>query len=532
MRDSLLFSFFLSLAFLLLCSWSIEGQEVLHQLGDRETESWDAVSKEKGQEQVLFALGYQRETLVADQRFVAPDRGVVLGKMTTSSVEVLAHLYSRGGTRVHGICRSPQGLYVFGNAFSFLVYNADTLFPTNGRNTAFILHLDTAGQLQNVRHFNSQGAVLGQAALWQAEANQFLSLLQIRDTFFLEGQEWVPRAATASLLLHWSPDLELQAGTLIDGIGEIEASHLKSIEDEIYVAGRFKGRIETATDSIFTPTADFDGFILSLQTQGQERFIRHLRGQFDDDIFTIEASEEAIYLGGQFIGNLRLQNLEILTGQQVAGFLGAMRRSGEALWLHPVRGSSISTAVSAVYPQAEELLYAVWTGETTIFQGDTLQQPTMPGQVHSILGRTDLSGQAREWNLWPGDNLIYITDFIPLQEDLVMTAEMMGRFAGARSRGFFDALLLDPNGTSSLPTTSDFTSDLKLYPQPARHKLCISPFSQPYNYQIFTAAGQFIESGRLSSPCLPIDQLTSGAYVLCLQIPETDRPQCILWIKG
>jgi hypothetical protein len=533
MRHSLLLFLILSLCPVGVVHTTLYGQVVLQQFGDTQTDTWDALSSLSDGEATCFALGYQRQTRVADETFLAPERGVVLGKMDKSAVELWGNLYSRGNTQIHDICPAPEGVYVFGNAFSFLLYQGDTIFPTNGRNTAFILHLGLDGELQQALHFNSRGAVLGQAAIWQEDASQLVTLLQIRDTLQYQGLSWAPRATTASLLLHWTPDLQLQFGTLIDGSGEIEARHLKSIDDEIYVAGRFKGQIDSQTDTLFTRTADFDGFIYAARASGSERFIRHLRGQFEDDVFTLEVSKDALYFGGQFIGNLRLQDIEILTGLQVAGFIGAMDRSGEGLWMYPIRGTSISLAVTAIHPQGDELLFSVWTGASTVFQGDTLWQPTTVGQVHSVLARTDLAGQLLEWNLWPGDNILYITDFIRLGSDLLVAAEMMGQFAGVSSRGFFDVLLIDPDATASYSETAVSTSEIQLYPQPAGGLLCIDgPFPPPYTYEIIALSGQTLRTGRLSTSCLPVSHLPPGSYVLRLIPDGPQRPLSKLWIKG
>ena len=513
----------------------VYAQDVLYQIGDTQTETWDALLPSSEGATSCFAMGYQRQTRVLDEEFTAPERGVVLGKVNESSLQVWGNLYSRGNTQIHDICPASDGVYVFGNGFSFLVYQGDTIFPTNGRNTAFILHLGPNGNLQQAIHFNSRGAVLGQAAVSPEESPELITLLQIRDTLRIEGQSWAPTATTGSLLLHWTPDLELKFGTLIDGNGEIEARHLQSIDDEIYIAGRFKGQIEGQTDTLFTRTADFDGFIYAGRTSGSERFVRHLRGQFEDDIFVLEVNKDALYFGGQFIGNLRLNDIEILTGLQVAGFIGAMNRSGEALWMHPIRGTSISLAVSAIHPLEDELLFSIWTGSTTIFQGDTLQQPTQVGQVHSVLARTNLEGQLLEWQLWPGDPIIYITDFIRLGSEVWVAAEMTGQFAGLSSRGFFDVLLLDPNTSTAYLSPEPSPPHLRLYPQPARHELCIDidgSYPSQLRYELMDLSGRLLETGVLSHSCLSVSGLPTGSYILRLIPDSSHQHMSQIWIKG
>jgi len=532
MRHSLLSIFIFITILLFLAPLGSSAQQVVQQLGGAESDTWDALSPALDSTCTVFALGYPRETQVDGQLYTAPGRGVVLGCLSDTESTVWGNLTSRGNTRVHNICPSPQGRYVFGNAFSFLVYQGDTLISTNGRNNAFVMQLDTLGNLEKLIHLNSEGAVLGQAALWHRESNTLLTLFQIRDTLQWDNQNWAPRATTASLLMRWSPELNLQWATLIDGTGEIEGTHLKSIEDELYIAGRFKGQISGQTDTIFTPTADFDGFIYAASTQGTERFIRHLRGQFQDDVFALEVNAAAVFFGGQFIGNLRLQNIEILTGLQVAGYLGAMDREGNALWMHPVRGSSISLAVTAIHPTSDEVNWAIRTGEITTFQGETLQQPTSVAQVHSIRLRTDQQGEFKAWQLWPGNPIIYITDFLWVNDNLRVAGEMMGQFAGTQSRGFFDALLIDPSSSTSTYIEYTVPQALKLYPQPARNQLCVNLIRHNWKaYQLISLSGQLIQQGSFEEPCLDISQLPPGPYVIRLIPPHNQPPIQQLWIK-
>jgi hypothetical protein len=533
MKHSLLGSSFFIAMLLIMNAINSEAQEVIQQLGGQETDIWDAVSPDYDTTNTLFALGYQRNTQIADESFTAPDRGVVLGRLSDAEPFVWGQLYSRGNTVVHDICPSPYGIYVFGNAFSYLIYRGDTLFSTNGRNTAFIMQLDSLGAVQAFISMNSEGAVLGQAAVWQDQSTQLLSLFQIRDTFQWINNFWAPQATTASLVLEWSPDLHLQTATLLDGSGEIEATHLRAIDDEWYAAGRFKGQINRLTDTLVTPTADFDGFIYAAQTGGQERFIRHLRGQFEDDIFSLEVSQQAIYFGGQFIGNLRLQDLEILTGLQVAAFVGAMNRSGQALWMHPIRGTSISTAVPALYPETDRLRVSIWTGETTIFQGDSLHQPTTVGQVHSICLHLDEQGHFQRWQLWPGDPIVYITDFLASRDGVRVAAEVMGQFANVNSRGVFDAFLIDPSSTSSFSYRQPSAPSLRLFPQPAQDQLCIQERDERFtSYELYSLTGRPVQAGTLRSNCLSVSHLPAGTYVLRLICSGQTPPIQKIWIKS
>jgi hypothetical protein len=530
MRHSLLFLF---LIFLGLEACLVYGQQPLYQFGGAESDSWDAIAPIPRTASAVFALGYQRETRIQDSAFLAPDRGLVLASMTETQVEIWGNMYSRGNTQIHDLVPVGDSVFVFGNAFSYLVYRGDTLIPNNGRNSAFILCLDAAGNVLQQHFFNSRGAVLGQAAVWQANEGELVTLLQIRDSLLVDQQLFVPQAETASLLLHWSPDLELMWSRLIDGSGEIEGNHLRSVDDELYVAGRFKGEIQVQSDAIATTTAGFDGFVFSTLADGSERFIRHLKGQFEDDIFTLDVNEEAVYFGGQFIGNLALQNLEIVAGLQVAGYVGAMDRDGEALWLHPVRGSSITLAVSNIKSLEDHIQFIIWTGRQTSFQGDTLEQPTAVGQLHSIVARIDRNGQKTDWHLWPGDEILFLRQFIALGTKRFITAEMQGRFAGHVSRGFFDALLIDPSVSTFSPSPSISPSQMTLFPQPAGRKLCFdAPFSPPYSYTIYNLQGVPIARGTTVDDCLSIAPFPVGSYVLQLISQDGQDTISKLWIKG
>lgn len=530
MRHSLLF---LLLIFSGLEAWVVNGQQPLYQFGGAESDSWDAIASLPQTASAVFALGYQRKTRIQDSAFLAPDRGLVLASMTETQVEIWGNMYSRGNTQVHDLVPVGDSVFVFGNAFSYLVYRGDTLISNNGRNSVFILCLDAGGNVLQQRFFNSGGAVLGQAAIWQADEGELVTLLQIRDSLAVDHQLFVPQAETASLLLHWSPGLELMWSTLIDGSGEIEAKHLRSLDDELYVAGRFKGEIQAETDVIATTTAGFDGFVFSTRANGREQFIRHLKGQFEDDVFTLDVSKEAVYFGGQFIGNLALQNLEIVAGLQVAGYVGAMDRNGEALWLHPVRGSSIALAVSTLKAVEDHIQFIIWTGRETFFQDDTLEQPTAVGQVHSIVARIDRNGEKTDWHLWPGNEILFLRQFIALGTKRFITAEMQGQFAGHVSRGFFDAMLIDPAVSTFTPLPSISPSQMTLFPQPADRKLYFdAPFSPPYSYTIYNLQGVPIARGTTDDHCLSIAPFPVGSYVLQLISKDGQATISKLWIKG
>ena len=142
-----------SLLFLLLVFWvchaffgfHVYGQQPLYQFGGAESDSWDAVASIPNTESAVFALGYQRETQIEDSVFFAPDRGLVLASMTETEVELWGNMYSRGNTQIHDIVPVGDSVFVFGNAFSYLVYRGDTLISNNGRNSAFVLCLDGRG---------------------------------------------------------------------------------------------------------------------------------------------------------------------------------------------------------------------------------------------------------------------------------------------------------------------------------------------------------------------------------------------------
>jgi|GEM_PF-1192107 len=515
-------------------SLSSHGQEVLLQLGDVESESWDAFSSSANGSQV-FALGFNRETQIEGEVFSSRERGVVLGRIEDQQIFSWGHLSSRGRTIVHDIVQKDSNIYVVGNAFSFLTYRGDTIIFPNGENNSFILHLNFSGALTRHIHLQGKGAILGQAARWSATSGGALvTLYQFTDTVIVDGESWTAEATTASLVLHWSSDLSYIGGRLIDGTGIIEGRQLETFEDKVFVAGRFKGSIASATDSIFTRTADHDGFLYVYQLGGSEQFISHLRGQYEDAVHALAVDENAIYLGGQFIGNLRLGNREILTGLSVAGFIGALDRSGEVIWLDALRGSSNFTAVRNIALNGENVHFIAWSGALTTYRGDTLLEPTEVGQVHSILARCNASGTLKDWKLWAGQPVIYALSFHFQGEALRVTAEMMGEFAQIESRGFFDALFIDPMVTNNTPfRPSSLPYDYALYPQPADQSLFLSP-SPPLNSKllVYDMSGRLLQSSIWSSEGISVAQFPAGQYVLLVLPPKGSPPIRRVWIKN
>ncbi len=521
-------------AFLVTVPFSTHGQEVLMQLGDDESEGWDAYSCTTNGSQV-FALGFNRTTVIDGVEFTARERGVVLGRIEEQQVTSWGHLSSRGRTIVHDIVQQDSSIYIQGNAFSFLTYRGDTILASNGENNSFILQLTTSGDLVKHIRLRGKGAILGQGARWSGTpGGALVTLYQFTDTVSVDGESWTAQASTASLVLHWSSDLSYIGGRLIDGSGAIEGEHLETFDDEVFVAGRFKGSIAAATDSIFTRTADHDGFLYVYQIPGNERFIKHLRGQYEDAVYALAVAQDAIYLGGQFIGNIRLGDREILTGLTVAGFIGALDRSGQVLWLDALRGSSSFTSVRDIARREDDLHFIVWSGGITTYRGDSLIEPTEVGQVHSILAHCDASGQLRDWELWVGQPVIYAQSFHFQHEALRITAEMMGQFAGIQSRGSFDALVIDPQSTSSHPLDpTSLPKDYAVYPQPADESLFLAP-APPLKSELFIydISGRLVYNSVWSSEGIPVAHLPAGKYVL-LVVPPTNAPAIRrVWIKN
>jgi hypothetical protein len=496
--------------FLLLVTISQSiGQEVITHLGAEFTESWDAI-EEKQNGQLLFALGFTDATTISGNEYTAEDRDVILGSFSDGNIEIFGQLASAANTHIAFLASNQSGIYLGGNAFSFLVYQDDTLFSETGQNKAFLLKLDHSGKAVGVMTIDANQSALLQDGVLKDQ--KLTTLLQVNDTVRIDGDLYIPTADQAGLLVAVDSTFHYQNAILIDGGGQISPTQIAQHANNIYIAGQFQGTVISGGDSIMTRTADNDGFLLKLTHAGDHQFMKHLKGVYEDDVAALAVDSNQVYLCGQFIGAIEFDDIQIITGLSVAGFVGAFDHSGQAQWLHPLFGSDNVTSVVDVYRQKNgDILLSAFMGERIIFQGDTIQLEVQPGFVSSVIIQLNENGELLDRTVFKGNPIIFIDQISTYNDAPLLAAAFSGMYQDKTSRGSFDVLLL-----KMLATFNEVVKikPLLTYPNPASENILLRKSFHDAQYQIYNLNGLLVMSGRLQNNRIRIAELPLSTYFL------------------
>lgn len=488
--------------------FSVSGQEVISHVGGAGSDNWDALSyKDDGE--MIFAMGFRQETLVNGQNYAAIDRDVLLGSYREADPEIFGQLSSAGHTEVAFIKASPAGFTIGGNAFSFLVYRDDTLFSDQGVNKAFVLDLDEEGNPESMLVFEAAASAIMVDGEWLG--NELSVLLQITDTLSIGQQLFIPKAERAGLILQFDQDLGFQNGALLDGEGSIMPVGLEADTGFLYAGGNFQGALYYGADTIQTRTADDDVFLVKIHRSGDLAFLKHIRGVYQDELRDLDVSNERIFLCGQFIGAIAFDQLEVITGLSVAGFAGTFDTEGNALWLEALFGDNNITSFEKIHISENELSLAAFVGMRSVFQNDTIQIASMPGQINSLLFTLSMDGSLKKWSTFEGSPLFLISDVLSLSgQEKVIAAVFSGHYQQISSRGAFDLLLLRESTSFLSPV---IRSVPVIYPNPVLDMLCLEDSPEIGRYSIYNTSGILIMEGKVEGDCIDVGHLQSGYYV-------------------
>ena len=502
------------LAFIFLTSLNMGAQEVDVRLGGLNSESWDAIDCDE-QGDCFFAIGFRESTEIKGIPYEAIDRDVLIGSYRTGGIMIYGQLASASDTKVAFLDLEQGRIFLGGNAFSFLTYQGDTLFQSKGDYKAFVLELNTEGQLLAFQMLDATASALMEAGAFSHQKR--ISILRINDSVRVDQNTFIPVADETILILQWDSLLRLVAGFQIDAKGNMETSAFTLSDSALYLAGNFKGVMLLGKDSIETRTADSDGFLIKMGYKGHLLFVKHLKGVYEDEVRAIALGRDRIFVGGQFIGGIEFDGIQIVTGLSKAGFVGAFDLDGRALWLEAVRGDDVITAVHGLEAVGQDLLMSAQMGKEIIYRGDTIGHSSQPGAISSILVEMDARGQLRDWHLFPGDPLVIVSRILGKGETPVIALEFTGMFEGVVSEGGYDLLLLQWDFSRAGPIGY---SQFSVYPNPCSGILHFPDALQGSSYRIFDVEGRLHLTGKLEDANLDVSQLRSGMYSIWIVSTE------------
>ncbi len=175
-------------------------------------------------------------------------------------------------------------------------------------NGGFVAQFRNDGQTNWAIPVNGTGnKQVNDIALFEEET--FAIIGAFSNTLSIEEQHIQSQAETTTFIAKFDSFTQLSWVSTLGTVGTIQGIGLDFISDGTIVgAGNFQGVISTAAETIETNTEDNDVFLATWTSEGNIIWLRKAGGVNQDEVQDIEVFEDNIYLVGNIIGLMRLND--------------------------------------------------------------------------------------------------------------------------------------------------------------------------------------------------------------------------------
>lgn len=340
--------------------------------------------------------------------------------------------------------------------------------------------------------------------------------------------------ANSILLTRFTRDFQPIWSKIIPSLNLIEGKSIPisiNSDDVIFAGIEINDSLNFAGTIVVGNTASIQGALISLNSDGTERWISHIQSIGNTKLNAIEYDpfHNLIWCAGFIESTSTFGDTSILiqTDQLGNGFLAAVNLQGEFVDCFSPNSNSITEGKSLRILNSEQLLVGFRNASIDEHVWSCINFQNQGGLILSSY-RFDPFDQIIA-NITANENILsasfageiqWLLDGNPIDGETSTSIQ-------ANSTGLYSATLdypgdcLDPVESNSIYVSVDgldqIDSSVIIYPQPCNEKIILKSNEEFNNYRIYTSSGILVQEGVIYHSMIQIDELTPGMYILLLR---------------
>lgn len=277
----------------------------------------------------------------------------------------------------------------------------------------------------------------------------------------------------------------------------------------IFIAGNFDGFIKIDQDSISANTRDDDIFILKVNKNGQEEWLKKAGGVHTDNITSANIDHSGILvLGGTFVGTLAMENTIALSSDEGFGdgFLIGISSDGKALWGKKLGGSNLQTVRTLSEDFASGLFFRRLTAEG----GFDFSSPKENPQFFNLKFNR-LTGAIEKINVYENLGNYFPNTSLVWEGRFLSGGSFSQGYLNLESSGGFDALIWDTDFFVKRRDWNKLKLGISIFPNPTQEYLYWKSDREIKSFTIYDSMGKFYLNG-VSTSAISLSPLPIGSY--------------------
>lgn len=336
------------------------------------------------------------------------------------------------------------------------------------------------------------------------------------------------------LLTRFTRDFQPIWSKIIPSINRIEGKSIPisiNADDIIFVGIEVNDSLSFAGTTVVGSSASIQGVVISLNSDGTERWISQIQSTGTTKLNAIEFDpfHNLIWCTGYIESTSTFGDTTILipTDQLGNGFLAAVNLQGEFVDCFSPNSNSITEGKSLRILNSEQLLVGFRNASIDEHVWSCINFQNQGGLILSSY-RFDPFDQIIA-NITANENILSVSfsgeiqwhlDGNPINGETSTSIQV-------NSTGLYSATLdypgdcLDPVESNSIYVSVDgldqIDSSVIIYPQPCKDKIMLKTIEEFNNYKVYSSSGILVQEGFIDHSMIQIDELTPGMYILLLR---------------
>ena len=206
---------------------------------------------------------------------------------------------------------------------------------------------------------------------------------------------------------------ELGQRQWIQSFGSTDVDRMSSIAisatGSIYVCGEFKGQLNSPSDTI-TAIDQLDAYVAKFDANGQCVWLKRIGGfDFDSANDLVVTPTGHIYVGGYFEQDLSIGSLTIPSNGLRDGFIVKLDTNGQEIWMDHIGGSGFDEIVSLSLANSDSIVVAGNFRDAINYQGTVYLGW---GNYDMFVAKFSASGQMNHLSVFGGFGADYLKDVV------------------------------------------------------------------------------------------------------------------------
>lgn len=280
----------------------------------------------------------------------------------------------------------------FGGSFNGKFNMGGTEVSSAGAADFFLSKKDLQGNMLWVRTGSSEGKNAVQSIKTDEIGGLFVSGYYTNQ-LTIGHQQFAGHLTKNGFVSRWGQDGGLIWFKTLSGNGQNEVTAIsKGAQNSVLATGFFSQTVQIENNQ-FTASGGSDLFVAKYALNGSLLWANHFGGtQTDRGTAIATGSENSVYVGGYYTGQITFGQKQLKSNDKRRGFLFKLDENGNVVWAQGFESSGLS-AVSAVrYAQGKLYVSGYFTGDLTTDNG----QLTATAGKDGFIARFDTDGNL-EW---------------------------------------------------------------------------------------------------------------------------------------